>query len=101
MIAKLFAMAIAKMDTTITRAYRHVKDNLYVEVVMFYLNLYDGLGNKTSSRLQKEELRQTFFALHPETKGITGNTGMELYEFPDGTTALMVGTGRDLNGNLI
>lgn len=94
-------MTINKMDTSITRAFRHVKDDLYVEVMTFYINIYDGLGNKTSTKFQKEELRQTFYAVHPETKGVMSNTGMEHYEFPDGKKALMVGTGRDLRGNQI
>jgi len=92
-------MTIAKMDTTVTRAFRHVKDDLYVEVVMVYLNTYNGIGEKTSTRLQKEDLRQTYFAVHPDTKGMSSNTGMEIWEFPDGKKALMIGTGRDIRGN--
>lgn len=94
-------MAIAKMDTTMVRSFRHLKDDLFVEVITFYLNTYDGLGNKLSSRQDKESLRQVYYGLHPETKGMSSSNGTEIYEFPDGKKVLMVGTGRDINGNSI
>lgn len=89
------------MDTTVVRSFRHLKGDLYAEVITFYLNTYDGLGNKKSSRCEKEELRQVYVAVHPDTKGLDVSYGAEHYEFPDGKKVLMVGTGKNFNGRTL
>lgn len=94
-------MTIAKMCTETIRSFRHLKGDLYVEVTTFYINTYNGMNEKIKSYVDKEKLGQTFYALHPDTKGVVSNTGMEIYEFMDGRKALMVGTGKDVYGNAI
>ena len=90
-----------KMDTTTVRSFRRISSDLFVEVITWYLNIYDGLGNKISSRQQKEDFRQVY-SIHPiDTKGLTSNTGMEEYEMMDGTKVLLIGTGQDINGEQI
>lgn len=95
-------MSIPRMDTTRHRAFRKVKDNLFVEVTTLYLNLYDGLGQKISSKKQQEILGQVYVAVSPEAEPhVKSNTGIEKYTTMDGIEILLVGTGRDIQGNLV